>query len=375
VAVVGLIAIAAIAVLASQLRRDDNKSAHASADTTSVVPVRLSSDSIVNRLYQAARVQQSRRTSIGTAKAITLYSQALARDSTFARGWAELARAANFAYIWAFDIPGISRDSLRALSVYASDRAVELGPDDPVSWLVKGRASKLLDPSNLEPALFDVRKSIALDSTSAEAWYDLGTIYQELLADDLALAAWRRSADLNPSDPQTLSFLGFHYLWTGKYKDGVVYTDSAVKLDPTFLTARESSAQLALELGRAADAQSTYEAQIALTSGRQLGTMYGMLAIAQMDQGDTASARDNIARAKSIANMNNPNRHEAAWLGAVLAAAGDTSGAVKLIERYKPRSDLHFQLHLKRDPRLKWLHGKWGKTVLLPDPKKPSTSP
>jgi Tfp pilus assembly protein PilF len=172
-----------------------------------------------------------------------------------------------------------------------------------------------------------------------------------------------------------LSFLGFHYLWTGKYKDGVVYTDSAVKLDPTFLTARESSAQLALELGRAADAQSTYEAQIALTSGRQLGTMYGMLAIAQMDQGDTASARENIARAKSIANMNNPNRHEAAWLGAVLAAAGDTSGAVKLIESYKPRSDLHFQLHLKRDPRLKWLHGKWGKTVLLPDPKKPSTSP
>ncbi|HEX6576603.1 MAG TPA: protein kinase [Gemmatimonadaceae bacterium] len=370
-AILGILVVGAAVMFALKSSRDnDNKSTKSSSASTAV-PFRLSSDSIANDLYRSARVQQGRRTAVGTARAITLYTQALKKDSTFARGWAELARTANFAYIWAFDIPGISHDSLKALSVNASDRAVELGPEDPVSWLVKGRAAKLLNPSNLEAALFNVRKALALDSMSAEAWYDMGTIYQELLADSLALSAWKRAADLDPTDTQTLSFIGFHYLWTGKYQDGVAYTDSAVKLDPTFLTARESSAQLALELGRPADAQSTYEAQIALTSGRQLGTMYGMLALAQMDQGDTAGARDNIARAKSIANMNNPNRHEAAWIGAVLAAAGDTTGAVDLISRYKPRSDLHFQLHLKRDPRLRWLKGKWGKGLLLPDPKKP----
>jgi hypothetical protein len=93
-----------------------------------------------------------------------------------------------------------------------------------------------------------------------------------------------------------------------------------------------------------------------------------MLAIAMMDQGDTASGRNYLDKAKRIANVKNPNRHEAAWLGAAMAAAGDTAGAVRLMELYQPRADLHYQLHLKRDPRLKWLRGKWGRTLLLPDP-------
>jgi tetratricopeptide (TPR) repeat protein/tRNA A-37 threonylcarbamoyl transferase component Bud32 len=334
-------------------------------------PVPLSKDSIANELVRLGKAQHARRTAASSARAITLYTQALARDSMFARAWAELARAANFATIWAFPIPGMDRDSLVSLAVHASDRAVELDPEDPMSWLVKGRASKLVDPEDLGPALFDLRKSLALDSMNADAWYDLGTIYQELLDGDRALAAWLRAAKLNPRDQQTLSFLGFHYLWAGQYEKGLQWTDSAVRLDPTFITARESSAQLALEIGKPRDAQRHYEAQLHLTSGRQTGTIFGMLAIALMDQGDTVNARTYMDRAKRVANMKNPNRHEAAWIGAALAAAGDTAGAVRLLESYRPRGDLHFQLHMKRDPRLKWLKGKWGKNLLLPDPKIP----
>ena len=332
---------------------------------------RLSTDSIANELYRRGRTQIARRTAAGTSNAINLYLQAVQRDSTFARGWAELARAANFANIWAFAIPGMNRDSILSLAVHASDRAVELAPDDPMSWHVKGRASRMLDPTDMGPALFDLRKSLALDSMNSEAWYDLGTTYQELLDDDHALSAWLRAADLDPADVQTLSFLGFHYLWAGKYNEGAKWTDSAVRLDPTFITARESSAQLALERGRPADAQRHYEAQLRLTSGRQQGTIFGMLAIALMDQGDSAAGRVLLDRAKSVANMKNPNRHEAAWIGAAMAAAGDTAGAVRLMELYQPRSDLHYQLHLKRDPRLRWLRSDWGKKLLLPDPSRP----
>jgi serine/threonine-protein kinase len=346
-------------------------------DTRTVAPervsaaraVKLSSDSAANEFYRLGNAQLARRTEAGVDRAIALFTNAIARDSTFAPAWAGLARAANFAFTWAFNVGGMSRDSLVTLAVSASERAVELDPEDPGSWLVKGRVSKLVDPAELGPALASVRKSIALDSTNADAWFDLGTIRQELLDDAGALEAWRRAADLNPSDVQTLSFLGFHYLWTGEYARGVPWTDSAVTLDPTFALARESSAQLALELKRPRDAQRHYEVHLRVTSGRQLGTPMAMMAIALMDQGDTAGARSYLNRAKSIADMEHPTRHESAWIGAALAASGDTAGAVRLLEKYQPRGDLHFQLHMKRDPRLKWLRSSWGKNLLLPDPK------
>ncbi|MEO5579669.1 MAG: hypothetical protein ABIR58_03355 [Gemmatimonadaceae bacterium] len=61
--------------------------------------------------------------------------------------------------------------------------------------------------------------------------------------------------------------------------------------------------------------------------------------------------------------------HEAAYMGAALAAVGDTAGAVRMMNSYQPREDMHFQLHLKRDPRLRWLDGKWGKDLLVSGPR------
>jgi hypothetical protein len=59
-------------------------------------------------------------------------------------------------------------------------------------------------------------------------------------------------------------------------------------------------------------------------------------------------------------------RHEAVLIGSALAATGDTAGAVRFLGTYDPRADLHFQMHMKWDPRLAWLKGKWGKGLLLP---------
>jgi len=82
-------------------------------------------------------------------------------------------------------------------------------------------------------------------------------------------------------------------------------------------------------------------------------------------------AREYLRRARQAIDTVNPNRHEAAYMGAAMSATGDTAGAVRFIMLTEPREDLHFQLHLKRDPGLKWLKSKWGKDLLIPDPKKP----
>jgi tetratricopeptide (TPR) repeat protein len=247
---------------------------------------------------------------------------------------------------------------------------VELDPADPVSWLAKGRVSRLVDPTDNGPAMFALQKSLALDSMNADAWFEFGTVRQELLDDDATEKAWLRAAALNPTDAQTLSFLGFHYMWRGEYARGVPWTDSAIKLDPTTVVARESAAELALELGRPVIAQRHWDVQIRVLTGRQQGAPLAMIARAYLAQGDTATARSYVRRAEGVADIKNPNRHEAVWIGSAYAAIGDTAAAIRILKAYQPRGDLHFQLHMKRDPGLRWLRGKLGEGLLFPDPRK-----
>ncbi len=367
-----LIATIAIVVLAGGMllwsQRNGNVS-KVSASPTATAP-RLSSDSVARELFRQARAQQARRTVAGSMRAITLLSQAIARDSSFARAWAELARVANYAYSRAHDIPGFTQDSLISLAVAASQRAVELSPDDPDSWLVKGTIGFLVDPVLIEPRIFAVRKALELDSTNAGAWFNLGVIRQETLDDTGALAAWKHATTLGPSDPQTLSFIALHYLWNAKPDSGVKWADSAIVLDPTYLLARDAAGQLALELDRPLDAIRHYEVALRLTSGRERGHGYAMLARAHARLGDSTKARDYANRAVRTIDAKKPVKHEAAYVAAGLAAVGDTVRAVRLLKAYEPRGDVHYQLHLKRDPGLRWLRGKWGKDLLLPDPKK-----
>ena len=331
----------------------------------------MSSDSIARELYEQAQAQAARRTGDGWAQAISLYSQALARDSTFSLAWASLARTANFAYSRASGVPGISNDSLLAISQHASEKALILAPDDPATWVVKARTSRLMDPTDNRPRLFQLRKAIALDSTYVIAWFELGITLQDQLDDSGALAAWTRATQLDPANTEVLSFLGLHYLWTREYDKGTKWADSAVNLDPTYPLARDATGQLAFELGRLSEARRQFEVQARLNKGREQGNSYAMLARVYAAEGNMAAAREHLNHAFQLIDSVHPNRHEAAYIPAALAAVRDTLGAVRFMQKYEPREDLHFQLHLKRDPGLRWIKGsRWEKDLLVPDPGK-----
>jgi serine/threonine protein kinase/Tfp pilus assembly protein PilF len=331
---------------------------------------RLSTDSAARELYRLARAQIARRTSAGSARAIALLTEAIGRDPKFGAAWADLARSATFAYQRAFVIPGVSRDSLKSLSVSASERAIELNPDDPLSWLVKERVSRLIDPVDFRPAIFALKKSLSMDSTNADAWYDRGIMSQNVLDDAGAIAAWTKAATLNPVDVQTLSFIGLHYMWNGEYAKATPWVDSAVALDPTFVLARDAAGQAADALGRPEEAVRHYEAALQVTHGVEQAEPYAQLARTKVLLRDIAGARAALARSEALIGPNRPTLHQAVYLAAALAALGDTTKAVKLLSAYDPRGDLHFQLHLKRDPPLHWLSGKWGKGLLAPEPDK-----
>lgn len=336
-------------------------------DPSSGRPASLSSDSIARELYQRAKREQARRTPAGWENAIKLYSAAIARDSGFALAWAELARTANFAYMRASGVPGYSSDSLLSISMAASERAVVLAPDDPVTWLVKGRSAFLMDPTIHDQRLFAIKKALELDSTYVPAWFEYGDVMEEQFKPNEALAAFKRAADLDPKDPQNLSFIALHDLWNGKYADGVPWADSAVKLDPLYGLARDATGQLAFELGNLPEARKQFEIQSRIYSGREQGNSFAMIARIYAASGDMDHAREAMKHAKSLIDTLKPALHEAAYFGAALATMGDTAGAIRIMKAFEPRANVHYQLHLKRDPGLKWLQGGWGKDLLVKD--------
>src|SRR5687767_7127834 len=143
--------------------------------------------------------------------------------------------------------------------------------------------------------------------------------------------------------------MALHYLWNGRYEQGIPWADSAIRLDPTYRLARESKAQLLVELGKAAEALRQYDVSIRATSGSEQAIGLGLSARALAVARDTAKAREYLTRALGLFDVKDPPRHEAVWVGASLAAVGDTAGAVRLMEAYQPRGDLHFQMHMKWD--------------------------
>jgi hypothetical protein len=81
-------------------------------------------DSVVVALYERGLRGYDRRTAEGITDAITAFTAAVQRDSTFAAAWAGLARAYVRAYERRFAFPGGVKDSVLRLAVAAGDRAL-----------------------------------------------------------------------------------------------------------------------------------------------------------------------------------------------------------------------------------------------------------
>jgi len=58
--------------------------------------------------------------------------------------------------------------------------------------------------------------------------------------------------------------------------------------------------------------------------------------------------------------------HQSVFLGEALSAAGDTARAYRWLAALSPRGDVHFQLHLPREPALAWLRDPRYHALLSP---------
>jgi tetratricopeptide (TPR) repeat protein len=165
--------------------------------------------------------------------------------------------------------------------------------------------------------------------------------------------------------------LANHYYWSREFDSAAVWADSAVVMDPRLPWAHETAGAVALARGRLAEAEAAYQAARRLDIGPTAVRSFEGLAEVAARRGDTAGARRFIRAAEGLADSVTPSAHAAISLGSAWAVVDQPDRALAWLERFQPRGDLHFQLHLKRDPMLDPLRSQPRFQALLSQPESP----
>jgi len=131
-----------------------------------------------------------------------------------------------------------------------------------------------------------------------------------------------------------------------------VWADSSLRVDPTYLLARQQLALAQLSRHDTIRAAENFRASIRIGKGPdEVSGWVGLSEIAL--QARNRPAADTLfARALAFVDTLHPTLHDAASIAWAYVAFGDTARALGILERYDPTADSHFQLHLHCDSGL-----------------------
>lgn len=325
-------------------------------------------DSIAYDLYLRGRYQADRRTEAALGRSVELFRQAIARAPGFAEAWAGLVRALQFSLNWRYRIPGVPPDSVVPLMVAASDRALELDSARAYVWIARSLVLRAIEPTSRRDQLAALARAIAADSSSDDAWLFFGNSWEDSLEPARALAAFRRAVRIDPTHLQALGFLALHYMWARQYDSAAMWADSGERIDPTHILVRQASGLIRLLRGDLGGAEDEFQTVVRVGQGHDAVVAWAGLAEIAFRRGDHRAADTLLARARATVDTLHPSLHDAPYLAWGYAATGEEARAIRLLERFEPRRDTHFQLHLQRDPTLDRLRADPRFTALLSRP-------
>lgn len=112
-------------------------------------------------------------------------------------------------------------------------RSLAIDPDDPTA--LEARANyKAGFESDLEGALADLERAVAVAPGSTTIWNALGLVQSARHAEREAEAAFKRAIELDPYDPVSYANLAIFYLDQDRVGDAKVLIDKALEVDPGF---------------------------------------------------------------------------------------------------------------------------------------------
>ena len=276
----------------------------------------------------------AQRTGPAAQRAIAEYQLATAQDPGFVQARARTAYAYALTLDWGWPHPGVPDDSLVARGLREADQVLAQDSQLSDGWMARGHLLGHRDPRNLAGALEAFRRAIALDTGNAEAYHQYAWTLLITGRDSAALAMYRRALAVDPARAITLDEMSLVYLVHHQLPETLVWQDSALAVDSAAFWVLNDRAHTKLLLGDLTGARADAEA------ARRLGppgfTYWGeaVLTILAAREGDTAEARSRADRlARGIEESGRPTVQEARWIGAALAAAGERSEALDLLER------------------------------------------
>jgi len=314
-------------------------------------PDKAAPNAEVMALYKSGKRAYDRRTQEGAQEAIRDLNAAVRLDSTYVPALTLLAQTYQRAIGRYFLVEGLSQDSMRQLAVAASGRALAADSNSADVLVTSAIVGGLVDPTETAPEIGLLRRALAIDSANAPAWHFLAN-YQAALGDlDTALMSWRRSVKANPKYTQGLAFMGIGHYWRRQYDSAAVWADSSIAVEPTFILGRTTAGSVAIERGKYDRAVAAFEAASRLDAGVEVVNALAGRALAEARAGRRADARATVRRADSLAAGYFPvPLHTAVYIAQAFAAINEKDKALGWLTRYKPRGDVHFQLHLRCDP-------------------------
>ena len=342
----GLILVVAVVLLALRIRPVKSPAANAS------------SSAVAGHLARGDNLLKL-RTPEAFSSAITEYDAAYGLDSMNAETLARIGYAHALFADWGWSYRGQAMSALRAKALEFSERAIAADSASAAAWLARAYALVQLDPYRMRGAAEAFERSLRIDSTRAEGWYQFGQALMYLGRDSAAIDAYRRAFALDRERPMSLMSLAAILRKNGQLEEARRLIDTAIFASrtvssPYVRVLRGIMALDAGDVGLAGD-----EARLAL----EMDTSYAvparsLLVRVRVAEGNRSAAMAEMARVLSELTPGETPPNEALFASGALLALGRHREVLDILERSRPRgAQLWFYLRnpefipLRNDPR------------------------
>jgi tetratricopeptide (TPR) repeat protein len=313
------------------------------------------------------------RTPEAFTSAIAEYEAAFGQDSTNAETLARIGYAHALFADWGWGYRGMTMSALRARALEFSERAIAADSGSGAAWLARAYALVQLDPYRMRGAVEAFERSLRIDSTRAEGWYQFGQALMYMGRDSAAESAYRRAFSLDRERPMSLMSLAAILRKNGRLDEARRLIDTAIFASrtvssPYVRVLRGIMALDAGDVGLAGD-----EARLAL----ELDTSYAvparsLLVRVRVKEGNRAAATAEMDRLLGQLTAEETPPTEALFVSGALLALGRQREVLDILERSKPRgAQLWFYL---RNPEFDQLRAnpRFMRVDKDADPREPS---
>jgi len=202
-------------------------------------------DAVAYDLYLRARRATYELTLADVQRAIALFEQALARDSTFAEAWVALADAYGFLAQFGNLTPAEAAVRMRR----AVERGIALDSSNGYAYALRGNVRSVYD-WDWDGAWSDMRRAVRLSPASADVALNYAFHLNNVAEPESALAHMRRGVGLDPTNSFMLAGLGMRFRYIGMADSAIAAFERALALDSTQWVASAWLDQLYEEEGR-----------------------------------------------------------------------------------------------------------------------------